>query len=172
MPRSKKTGVTWAKTRRNPFNLATLKLIRSGKVLLALLSGPTAHHTHWSHTNNKKILAWMMIIHTGEKRTETADGEKIIVGGGKLFEIGFVVKFSQFRVIDDVPGIQGRRGCPAVGFGYEMKSSVCSYRSVRCWEGKWREASGMAPPPSAPTPSRGSPENEWEIERSGHRKRS
>lgn len=59
----------------------------------------------------------MMIIHTGQKRAITADREKIIVGGGKFFEIGFIAKFSEFRVIDNFPGIHGRKRCPAVGFG-------------------------------------------------------
>lgn len=38
MPRSKKTGATCAKTRRNRFNRAVRKLAKSGKVLRALLS--------------------------------------------------------------------------------------------------------------------------------------
>ena len=64
MPRSKKMGATWAKTRRKPFNLATLKLIRSGKVLLALLSGFTSAITqlhpfiHTYQTNNQQWWRW------------------------------------------------------------------------------------------------------------------
>lgn len=38
IPRSKKIGAAWQKTRRKSFNLATLKFCSSGKVLFALLS--------------------------------------------------------------------------------------------------------------------------------------
>lgn len=57
MPRSKKIGATWAKTRRNPSNLATLKSTRSGNVLLALRSDHkyTQSHVSESQSNSTRL---------------------------------------------------------------------------------------------------------------------